>query len=104
MTRLRARRPGFDSPQWQETFSTSSRPNFGSSQSPIRRVPWGLSPGIKRQGLEAGHSPQSNAEIMKECGLVIRKKFMIEEFGDILRFLVFLFSFGFVQCALTLTN
>jgi uncharacterized membrane protein YcfT len=38
-------------------FSTSSRPVLRPTQSPIKWVPAALSPGVKRQGREADHSP-----------------------------------------------
>jgi hypothetical protein len=46
-------------------FSLSSRPAMGPTQSPIRWVPGILSPGIKRQGHEADHSPPTSAEVNK---------------------------------------
>jgi hypothetical protein len=46
-------------------FSTSSRPSLGSTQPPIRWVPGDLSPGVKRSGREADHSPPASAEINK---------------------------------------
>jgi hypothetical protein len=42
-------------------FSTSSRPVLGPTQPPIPRVPGALSPGVKRPGCEADHSPPTNA-------------------------------------------
>jgi hypothetical protein len=46
-------------------FSTSSRPALGSTQPPIQWVSGPLSPGAKRQGREADHSPPSSAEVKK---------------------------------------
>jgi hypothetical protein len=46
-------------------FSTSSRPALGSTQPPIQRVSGALSPGVKRPGREAGHSPPASAEVKK---------------------------------------
>jgi hypothetical protein len=46
-------------------FYTSSRPTLGSTQPPIKLVPGALSPGVKRQGFEADHSPPASAEVMK---------------------------------------
>jgi hypothetical protein len=46
-------------------FSTSSRPALGSTQPPIQWVPGTLSPGLKRPGREADHSPRASAEIKK---------------------------------------
>jgi hypothetical protein len=43
-----------------------SRPSHSPWLSPIQWVPGALSLGVKRQGREAHHSPQSNAEV-KEC-------------------------------------
>jgi hypothetical protein len=49
------------------TFFSSpvSRPAVGSTQPPIQWVPRALSPGEKRQGREADHSPPSSAEVKK---------------------------------------
>jgi hypothetical protein len=44
-------------------FSTASRPALGPTQPPIHWVPGALSPGIKRPGREADHSPPSSAEV-----------------------------------------
>jgi hypothetical protein len=46
-------------------FLTSQRPDqlWGPTQPPIQWVPGPLSPGIKRPGREADHSPPSSAEI-----------------------------------------
>jgi hypothetical protein len=44
-------------------FSTASRPTLGPSQILIKWVPPAFSPGVKRQGREADHSP---APIAKE--------------------------------------
>jgi hypothetical protein len=46
-------------------FSTSSRPTLGSTQPPVRWVLEVLSPGVKRQGREADHSPPASAEVEK---------------------------------------
>jgi hypothetical protein len=46
-------------------FSTSSRPALGLSQPPIQWVPEALSPGAKRQGREADHSPPASDEVKK---------------------------------------
>jgi hypothetical protein len=46
------------------TFTfTASRPALGPTQTPVQRVPWALSLGVKRQGREADHSPPSRAEV-----------------------------------------
>jgi hypothetical protein len=62
---LRAGRPEFDSPQGQEIFlySTASRPAVGSTQPPMQWVLESVSPGLRRSGHEADHSPLSVAEI-----------------------------------------
>jgi hypothetical protein len=46
-------------------FSTSSRPALGSTQPPTQWVPGALSPGVKRLGCEADHSPPTSAEVKK---------------------------------------
>jgi hypothetical protein len=46
-------------------FSTSSRPALGPTQPPIQWVPGALSPGVKRQGREADHSPPPSSEVKK---------------------------------------
>jgi hypothetical protein len=50
-------------------YSTASRPVLGPAQPPIRCVPRALSPGVKRQGREAGHSPPSSAQV-KDGGAI----------------------------------
>jgi hypothetical protein len=44
-------------------FSTASKPVLGPTQCPIEWVPGPLSPGLKRQGREADHSPPSSDEV-----------------------------------------
>jgi hypothetical protein len=46
-------------------FSTSSRPALGPTQPPNQWVPGVLSPGVKRPGNEADHSPPTSAEVKK---------------------------------------
>jgi hypothetical protein len=46
-------------------FSTSSRPDMGSTQPPIRWVLGALSPAVKRPGHEADHSPPTSAGVKK---------------------------------------
>jgi hypothetical protein len=46
-------------------FYTSSRPALASTQPPIQWVPRALSPGVKREGREADHSPPTSAEVKK---------------------------------------
>jgi hypothetical protein len=46
-------------------FFTSSRPALGHTQPPIQCVPRALSPGVKRSGREADHSPSTSAEVKK---------------------------------------
>jgi hypothetical protein len=43
-------------------FFTASRPVLGPAQPPIQRVPAAFTPGVKRPGREADHSPPSNVE------------------------------------------
>jgi hypothetical protein len=45
--------------------SSMSRPALGSTQPPIQRVVGDLSPGVKRPGREADHSPPISAEVKK---------------------------------------
>jgi hypothetical protein len=56
---------GFDSRNRQDNFlfSTASRSNLGPTQAPIQWVPGALTPGIKRQGREADHSPLFSTEV-----------------------------------------
>jgi hypothetical protein len=49
----------------EEEKKMSSRPDLGSIQSPLQRVPGALSPGVKRPGREADHSPPTSAEVKK---------------------------------------
>jgi hypothetical protein len=46
-------------------FFTSSRPALGSTQPPIQCVRGALSPGVKRPGHEADHSPLASVEVKK---------------------------------------
>jgi hypothetical protein len=46
-------------------FSVSSRPALGFTQPPIKWVPGGSFPGVKRQGPEDDHSPPTSAEVKK---------------------------------------
>jgi hypothetical protein len=46
-------------------FSMSSRAAVVPTQPPIHCVPGALSPGIKRPGREADHSPPTTAEVKK---------------------------------------
>jgi hypothetical protein len=50
-------------------FSKSSRPALGSTQPPIQLAPGVLSPGEKRPGREADHTPPARAESRK-CGSI----------------------------------
>jgi hypothetical protein len=43
-------------------FVTVSRPALGPTQPPIQWVPGALTPGVKRPGSEADHSPPSSTE------------------------------------------
>jgi hypothetical protein len=46
-------------------YSMSSRPALRFTQPPIQRVPPATSPGVKRPGREADHSPPTSAEVKK---------------------------------------
>jgi hypothetical protein len=46
-------------------FSMSSRLALESTQPPIQWVLGALSPGVKRQGREADHSPSASAKVKK---------------------------------------
>jgi hypothetical protein len=46
-------------------FSTLSTPALRSTQPPIQQVPGALSPGVKRPGREANHSPPDSTEVKK---------------------------------------
>jgi hypothetical protein len=65
--RLRAGRPRgrSSSPGRGKIFllSTSSRPVLGPTQPPIQLVPGALSPGVKRPGCEADHSPPTSVGV-----------------------------------------
>jgi hypothetical protein len=62
---LSAGRQGFDSRQGQKIvlLLTAYKPALGPIQPPIHWVPGALSPGVKRQGREADHSPPFSAEV-----------------------------------------
>jgi hypothetical protein len=51
-------------PAGSRNFTSPSLPVLGSTQPPIQWVPWAFSPGIKRQGREADHSPAASAEVL----------------------------------------
>jgi len=74
VTRLRTRRPGFNSRQrqWWDffLFTTMLRPPLESTQPPIQRVMSVRSPGVRRSGREAGHSFHSRAEVKNSWCLV----------------------------------
>jgi hypothetical protein len=65
VTRLLARRPGFNFWKGKEFFllDTASRPALEPTQPPIQWVPGALSQGLRRPGHEADHSPPLNAEV-----------------------------------------
>jgi hypothetical protein len=46
-------------------FSKTFRPALEFTQPPNQRVPGAVSPGVKRQGREADHSPPASAEVKK---------------------------------------
>jgi hypothetical protein len=48
-------------------FSISFIPALGPTQPRIQWLPWALSPELKRQGLEADHSPLTSSEVKKTC-------------------------------------
>jgi hypothetical protein len=48
-------------------LSTSSRPVLGLTQPPIQWVSGTLSPGVKRLGREADHSPPTSTEVKNKC-------------------------------------
>jgi hypothetical protein len=48
-------------------FFVSSRLALGPTQPPLQWVPRTLSPGVRRLGREADHSPSTNAEVKKIC-------------------------------------
>jgi hypothetical protein len=50
-------------------YFTAARPVPGPTQPPVQRVPGALSPGVKRSGREADHSP-SSAEV-KNSGAIL---------------------------------
>jgi hypothetical protein len=58
---------GFESRQGLRIFlfSTVSRPALGPTQPPIQCAPRDPSPGVRRPGVEADHSPPSSAEVTK---------------------------------------
>jgi hypothetical protein len=56
---------GVRGPLGSNIFSTSSRPALGSTQPHIQWVPGTLSPGVRGQRREAGHSPVTSAEVKK---------------------------------------
>jgi hypothetical protein len=47
-------------------FCMSSWPSLGPTQTPIQYVPGAFSPGLKRQGREADHSPPTSLEVKKK--------------------------------------
>jgi hypothetical protein len=62
--RLDDRGIGVQVPVGSRIFSTS-RLVLGSTQPPIQWVLGALSPGVKRPGREADHSPPTSAEVKK---------------------------------------
>jgi hypothetical protein len=53
-------------------FTTTSRLALGPTQPPIQLVAGPLSLGVKRPGLEAGHSPSPSAEVKEWVELYLR--------------------------------
>jgi hypothetical protein len=62
---VRTGQPEFNSRQCQQIsfFSTIPRPALVPTQSPIQWESGEISPGVKRPGLKADHSPSSSAEV-----------------------------------------
>jgi hypothetical protein len=56
----------FNSIMQLDFLSTSSRPVLGIIQPPIQWALGALSPGLKRPGCEANHSPPTSAEVKKK--------------------------------------
>jgi hypothetical protein len=56
---------GDRAPVGSRIFSTVSRPALGRTQPPIKWVPAALSLGVKRPGLDAGHSLPTSVEIRR---------------------------------------
>jgi hypothetical protein len=56
---------GVQIPVGSRIFSTSFRPALGPTQPRIEWVSGVLSPGVKRPGREAHHSPPTSAEVKK---------------------------------------
>jgi hypothetical protein len=56
---------GYGLDDWDSifVFSIASRLALGPTQPPIQRVSGALSPGVKRQGRGADHSPSPGAEV-----------------------------------------
>jgi hypothetical protein len=52
-------------PVGSRIFSTSSRPALGPTQPHIQWEPGALSPGVKRQGRKADHSPPTSVSVKK---------------------------------------
>jgi hypothetical protein len=49
---------------WQDfLFFAASIPALRLNHPPIQWVPWAISPGLKKPGCEADHSPPSSAEV-----------------------------------------
>jgi hypothetical protein len=53
-------------------FTMSSRPSLGPIHPPNQRILGVLSPGVKRPGREANHSPPTSTEVKKNVDLYIR--------------------------------
>jgi hypothetical protein len=66
-----AEESGFDCREGQDIFLLSiiSRSSLGLTQPPVQWLPISLSPGLKRQGRKADHSPPSSVEV-KNCGAI----------------------------------
>jgi hypothetical protein len=64
-------------------FSTSSRPVPGSTQPPIQWVPGALSPGVKRPGREADHSPPTTAEVKNTWIHISTSPYAFKAYGGV---------------------
>jgi hypothetical protein len=62
-------------------FTVASRPAQGPTKFPIQWVPGAISQTVKRQGLEAGYSPPSTAEV--ENGGAIPSLSHISSWGSV---------------------
>lgn len=100
-----ARLQGLDEPRfafrrgWKIfLFLRTSWPVLGSTQPPSQRVPGVLSPGIKRLGLAADHSPPSSAEVKSKWSYSATVPVCLHaEYRDSFTFNIF-FKSKFLHC------